>query len=270
MGTLKSYSQAQGYGFISCDEVWATHSRDVYLDKGQMTETGWRIGQVIEFDITQNSKGQPQARRINWDAIPLTGDPDESQQAATPAPGAEGSGNVNLLEAGTLENIKEILRHISQDDVDTAIVKAIDSQGSGGNCVDFVCFALDRLGDCRQCVKGMKDFVMMLLVLMLSKMMKKKGTIHPRLCQCIEWVDCLSESVDPTVEGVREHFRDVTAQVDLHLSALMGSTSATELPPAQREVIANVLERLRAKSQDAAVGVPAAAGGPTPAFVGSG
>lgn len=258
IGTLKSYSRAQGYGFITCNALHQAHSRDVYLDKGQMTEGGWRIGQVIEFEIVQNAKGQPQARRINWDAIPLTGDPDESVQAATSAPGVEAAGNINVLDADTVENMQEILRHISEDDVDTAIVKTIDSQGSGGNCVDFVCFALDRLGDCQQCVKNMRDFVMMLLVLMLSKMLKKKGKIHPRLCQCIEWMDCLSESVNPTVEGVREHFRDVTGQVDLHLSALMGSTSTTELPPAQREIIANVLERLRSKAQDAAVGAPAA------------
>lgn len=70
IGTLKSFGPNKGYGFIECDDVFAKFMRDVYLDKAQMPEgIDWHVGQVLEFELALNVKGQPQARNVDW--LPL-------------------------------------------------------------------------------------------------------------------------------------------------------------------------------------------------------
>ncbi|CAE8713557.1 unnamed protein product, partial [Polarella glacialis] len=79
LGTLKSFSPSQGYGFISCDEIQQAYQRDVYLDKSQLpTATSWRFGQCLEFAVSFNARGHPQARRVNWEPVPLTAVSDPS------------------------------------------------------------------------------------------------------------------------------------------------------------------------------------------------
>lgn len=91
VGSLKSFSQHTGYGFIECQETFAIYGRDVYIHKN-LVPTPWRINSQVEFAVTQNSRGQPQAADVMW----LT-QPDKA-----------GAQPMNLLQPGTTRQLRRI------------------------------------------------------------------------------------------------------------------------------------------------------------------
>merc|ERR1719162_1739355 len=98
MGTLKSYSKMQGYGFISLEGTGDEPACDVYLDRGQLPgETRWTFGQALEFELTYNHRGQPQAREVNWDPVPKLPMPVPGQGAPATHPLSGAPMPVNLL-----------------------------------------------------------------------------------------------------------------------------------------------------------------------------
>lgn len=72
-GTVKSYSESNGYGFIGGDEVLAALGKDVFVHQREVTEvTGIArpqvpSGVVVTFAVTINPKGQPQARELRFE-----------------------------------------------------------------------------------------------------------------------------------------------------------------------------------------------------------
>lgn len=230
LGTLKSFSPAQGYGFIACEEVFSNYQRDVYFDKSQLPTNNWHFGQTVEFVVIHNARGHPQARQIDWDPVP------NLQQAREPGAAGVFSGTTNTASGGsnprmhssqTLGNLRKLLRHLHESQQETAVVQAINLQGgsnaTGGGSeaeadpdIDYVTFVLDRLGPEAEAVIKIKDFVKMLLLLMLAKMLRSQ--IHPTRCQQnIRWFEALSQTIEPAAESVREHFQSVVEQINNQL-----------------------------------------------------
>lgn len=236
LGTLKSFSQTQGYGFVACDEVNQAYKRDVYLDRTQMppNSTDWRISQLIEFAVSFNARGHPQARRVNWEPVPLT------QAPADPA-----SWKRNFANA-TLDHLKRLLRLLHEKQVETAVVTAIDLQGGSSQVadrvedqdsdVDYVFFVLDRLGNKEEVLKSIKDFVKMLFVLMLSKMLRTQG-VRERTMQLISWYEAVAKTIQTSAESVRQHYQDVLAQINSHLKH-----ASQENPDLQDQAVSQPLQ----------------------------
>jgi len=157
LGTLKSYSAVQGYGFISSDDILEKHSCDVYLDRGQLPASGeWRPGQMVEFACAYNHRGQPQARSVNWEPVPHF---PAMPSGATPPPagpggtavggstlisGSMGHGHVSY-EPEALRALGKILGLLHHTGKGAAVRAAVDLQEESRGTVDFVSFVLDRL-----------------------------------------------------------------------------------------------------------------------------
>jgi len=76
VGKLKSFSSQSGYGFVDCATTHGIYKSDVYIHRSCM-RTPWRIGQPLEFAVTLNSRGQPQAADVLW----LPYEPEEPKDA---------------------------------------------------------------------------------------------------------------------------------------------------------------------------------------------
>mmetsp|Transcript_81448 Transcript_81448/g.143840 ORF Transcript_81448/g.143840 Transcript_81448/m.143840 type:complete len:452 (+) Transcript_81448:93-1448(+) len=212
-GTVKSFSQTTGFGFVACEEIQQVYQRDVYLDKSNIPQN-WRVGQFVEFSVTFNNRSQPQAKRVNWEPVPLTviAEPPSWKRTFTQK---------------TIDQLKRLSRLLHEKNVETAVVTAIDLQGGSGaqatekseeqdSEVDYVFFVLDRLGNKEEVLKNIKDFVKMLIVLMLSKMLRTQLQ-RERTVQIISWYEAVAQNIDTTSDAVKQHFQDVLAQINNHL-----------------------------------------------------
>ncbi|CAE7474318.1 ODA2, partial [Symbiodinium pilosum] len=221
LGTLKSFSQTHGYGFVDCAETKAAYNRDVYLDKSQMREnSAWQWGQLLEFSVSFNDRGNPQAQRVNWEPVPLIA----SSPSSVPA-------WKRTYNEKTQDQLKRLLKLLHENNPETAIVTAIDLQGgssSPGSAaqpapeappdadVDYVFFVLDRLENKEEVLKAIKDFVKMLFVLMLSRMLRTQPSMK-RVEQLIEWYEAVAQAIQTTSDAVRQHFQDVVKQINTHI-----------------------------------------------------
>eukprot|EP00441_Pelagodinium_beii_P040982 CAMPEP_0197630306 /NCGR_PEP_ID=MMETSP1338-20131121/7836_1 /TAXON_ID=43686 ORGANISM="Pelagodinium beii, Strain RCC1491" /NCGR_SAMPLE_ID=MMETSP1338 /ASSEMBLY_ACC=CAM_ASM_000754 /LENGTH=917 /DNA_ID=CAMNT_0043201497 /DNA_START=55 /DNA_END=2808 /DNA_ORIENTATION=+ len=61
-GAIKSFDDAQGYGFIASMLATAKWGRDVFLHRKQLGD--FKVGQVVEFIVKINGKGHPQAYKV--------------------------------------------------------------------------------------------------------------------------------------------------------------------------------------------------------------
>jgi len=211
IGTLKSYSVAQGYGFVACEELFQSHKRDVYLDRSQVPTEGWRLGMCLEFGTTLNQKGNPQARSVVWDPIPLV--PGMSGAQGT-APAAD----QRVFSSATLSKVKKLLGHLNDpnEQREVAVVTAIDFQGvtsakdsdEADRDIDYVAFVLDRLGDnMADAASCLKDFVKMLLLLICKALIK--------------WFKVLTETINPHGDDVAFHFGAVAQQIHSHVDSAL-------------------------------------------------
>mmetsp|Transcript_9583 Transcript_9583/g.26975 ORF Transcript_9583/g.26975 Transcript_9583/m.26975 type:complete len:284 (+) Transcript_9583:151-1002(+) len=62
VGQIISFRAQEGYGFISCPELYQRFHRDVFLHKYQMQ--AFVVGNVISFGVFLNKNGQPQAKDL--------------------------------------------------------------------------------------------------------------------------------------------------------------------------------------------------------------
>jgi len=61
-GTLKSYNETTGFGFIACDETFAMYNRDIFLHKNEAEKIQNRkMGDHVIFSLQLNEQGAPQA-----------------------------------------------------------------------------------------------------------------------------------------------------------------------------------------------------------------
>lgn len=61
-GTIKSFNEARGFGFITCDEMHEQFGADTFLHRVQFQ--GFEIGQQVSFDVFLNKDGKPQAKEL--------------------------------------------------------------------------------------------------------------------------------------------------------------------------------------------------------------
>mmetsp|Transcript_25207 Transcript_25207/g.71068 ORF Transcript_25207/g.71068 Transcript_25207/m.71068 type:complete len:578 (+) Transcript_25207:42-1775(+) len=229
LGVLKSYSEAQGYGFILCPEVVNTRGkRDVYFDRFQIpANQRWMFGQTVEFTVLLNSAGHPQARSINWEPVPQIPRP---CGGVLPPPGLHQVNKVGGAAvddprrlchgASTLAILRGFMAKIRSGDADNAVLLAVQHQhtaqdtggtASGGTAsanakyddadVDLVLFVIDRLPGARdEAARNMKDMVKLVLLTMLCKMLKVAG---PRCVDLLAWFHSLVNALDVESAEVR-------------------------------------------------------------------
>jgi len=109
-GTVKSYSESNGYGFIGGDEITAALGKDVFVHQREVTEvTGIARPQIpagvaVTFAVTINPKGQPQARELRFEdqsflQLQAMGQPVSGQQPG----GGGGAGGGQLGQNGSFQ-----------------------------------------------------------------------------------------------------------------------------------------------------------------------
>jgi len=60
-GTVKSYNDREGFGFITCPEQEQVYGQDVFLHKNEFYQAQLFVGAEVSFTIQLNSAKQPQA-----------------------------------------------------------------------------------------------------------------------------------------------------------------------------------------------------------------
>jgi len=238
MGTLKSFSMDQGFGFIACPELWVMYSRDVYVEKSQLPVRRWVIGQAVEFAVSHNAHGLPQAKKVDWDPVPM-------MEAEEPRPGAPPPAR-QKYEAATVAELSRLLKKLQEGDIEGATIKAIDLQSedactAGG--VDFVSFILDRLAAPEVVVSQIKDLVQMLLLLMLSRMLRRRSARH-QYKRLIQWFELLADAINQF--KVSEHFGGVARDICKHANSGVVASLETEDPEACAAFRAGV-QKIRSK-----------------------
>lgn len=65
-GSVKTFNEETGFGFVACDATFQLFHRDVFLHHRQMKAAeGVKVGDFVSFSLELNLKGQPQARRVS-------------------------------------------------------------------------------------------------------------------------------------------------------------------------------------------------------------
>jgi len=67
-GTLKSYSDKNGFGFIECQIIKQKYGCDVFVHKNEGENVN--VGSRVTFQVLLNKKGQPQAKHVEVVAQP--------------------------------------------------------------------------------------------------------------------------------------------------------------------------------------------------------
>merc|ERR1712039_190874 len=61
-GTVKSFNENKGFGFIACDEIMEQFGGDVFLHHQQFR--GLEVGQEVTFEVFLNKDQKPQAKGV--------------------------------------------------------------------------------------------------------------------------------------------------------------------------------------------------------------
>lgn len=245
LGQLKSFSLAQGYGFIDCEQLPGIPNQrrpDVYLDREQLSVvgTGFFQGQAVEFGLAYNAREQPQARQVDVDPVPTLPPTRAEKEVVT-----EFARKQRTYMRETIQNLSKLLGLLNDGACADAVVAAVEIQGGAAEDldVDYVTFVLDRLGVESQAAallrtprrdKRQEDFAKLVLLLMLSKMLRNE-TRASRWQQMTRWVDALAKSIDP--DRVPGEFQEYVDQVELHFRDLHNKD--------QMHLLMNALARLR-------------------------
>jgi cold shock CspA family protein len=184
IGTLKSFSPAQGYGFIAADDIRDRHSCDVYIDRSQLPSGGeTRQGQILEFEVVYNRRGQPQAKDVNWDPVTLLK--------------REG----RLVDVGSARSLNKILAPLRIGDKTQAVREAIELQ-ENADTIDFVSFVLGHLGEPdRSIMQDLLGDVPVRLLMKIADMLEQDDFIPERLQTAVEWCEVLLPILSPQVIG---------------------------------------------------------------------
>mmetsp|Transcript_44417 Transcript_44417/g.96547 ORF Transcript_44417/g.96547 Transcript_44417/m.96547 type:complete len:740 (+) Transcript_44417:198-2417(+) len=62
-GSIKSFDESAGFGFIFCPEIQELYGCDVFLHHSQLS--GFRVGDVVRFVVRLNARGKPQAHALS-------------------------------------------------------------------------------------------------------------------------------------------------------------------------------------------------------------
>jgi len=61
-GTIKSFADGTGYGFIECEQIKAEYNKDIFLHRDH--KKGYQVGNTVKFTCVLTGKGQPQAKDL--------------------------------------------------------------------------------------------------------------------------------------------------------------------------------------------------------------
>jgi len=64
VGTLKSISEKNGYGFIECKEAYDSYGRDTWVDHKAIPSAA-KVGDTLKFGVTLSEKGHPRAQKVS-------------------------------------------------------------------------------------------------------------------------------------------------------------------------------------------------------------
>jgi cold shock CspA family protein len=266
LGKPKSYSSGQGYGFLLCAELWEVHKRDVYFHKSVLPPGGWiqtMTDCTVEFSVVFNDKNEPQAHNVNWDPIPRMR-PSKRSHNGRPAV-AEGQ----PPSKRTLQLLDTILKALQAQDLEKAMVHAVDAmEHSDQKDVDFIVFVIDRL-KAPSVAKGFKDFVKMLMLIVLSQALKRLLLAHqesqpedPRQAalpqKLLPWLEVAAQIEPRNDKKTLEHFPKVVGRVAEDLKA--AKSFAVSIPELQ-ETCSDVMKALEAKCHEIQQPFPARARG---------
>lgn len=176
IGTLKSYSSNRGYGFVAPVGNVGQHAGDVYIDKSQMPKAGqYRTGQIVEFRVRYNPRGQPQVQCPVWDPVPylpqgivFDGIPLGRNETASDLLFGLGAGSVN---SATLTCLSVLLNHLQEFDVTVAVQTAVTYQKHSAT-IDYIAFVLDRVGEMKQAIACMSGAAHKNLLIALASHLK--------------------------------------------------------------------------------------------------
>jgi len=104
-GYLKSFHPGNGYGFISCGEIFAVHQRDVFVHRDQVGQL--QIGQEVAFNVALNDRKQPQAWNVAAEKNGTSPAAKMGAQAAPvppPAPAAASASHAPATAEGAAES----------------------------------------------------------------------------------------------------------------------------------------------------------------------
>jgi len=87
-GMIKSFNQANNYGFIDCEEIKEEFGSDVFMHGKELNNL--QVGEQVQFEVGLNSKGQPQALSIV--ALDAAGEPPAKKQRLEEAAPVAGDG----------------------------------------------------------------------------------------------------------------------------------------------------------------------------------
>mmetsp|Transcript_93159 Transcript_93159/g.268083 ORF Transcript_93159/g.268083 Transcript_93159/m.268083 type:complete len:510 (-) Transcript_93159:225-1754(-) len=242
LGFLKSVHPAQGFGFIDCEELYQEHKRDVYFDKSQLPQAGYRLGMSLEFTCCLNSRGQPQARTIDWDPIPLVlgkgATPDELH-----------TGTQRRFAPATHDRLKSLLKMIQSDSYSEAVIAALNySDGklpAVDGDVDYATFVLDRLGPAKPAVTKIRAFMQLCLLLKIGRMLTHPHTPH-RCGMLVGWFELLAEDINSRDEAVRPSYEEACGNIARTLKAAFAD-NPTLSDEALSGILKDALRRLEAK-----------------------
>jgi cold shock CspA family protein len=208
LGILKSFSVVQGFGFITGEDIMTEFSRDVYLDRAQLASE-WRLGQIVEFQTTLNSRGHPQARNLNWDPVPML-------------PG----GKLRSVESAGLRSLNRILVSL-RSDVETALRLSMDLSGKAEG-IDFLSFTLDRVPT--GTLTSLEVRLSLLLLLRLSRLLMDHARLlaDQRRRQLVEWCEALEPSFKQSSDRLGDNFVLTSTQVRTNLMEACESCSDLE------------------------------------------
>lgn len=63
-GTIKSFAEKNGFGFIDCSDIFLIYGADVFVHHKELSEVGTEVGTVVNFAVELNKQGKPQARLV--------------------------------------------------------------------------------------------------------------------------------------------------------------------------------------------------------------
>lgn len=63
VGIIKSFNEANAFGFIQCPAIEEVFGCDVFLHRKELA-AGQEVGKEVQFNVTLNGRGQPQATQV--------------------------------------------------------------------------------------------------------------------------------------------------------------------------------------------------------------
>lgn len=70
-GTIKSFAEEKGFGYIDCPELYAVYGRDTWLHHAQLQD--FQAGMAVDFTMALNKEGLPQALDLTLPGQPGKG-----------------------------------------------------------------------------------------------------------------------------------------------------------------------------------------------------